>query len=227
MYIYIYICIYICTCIYVQVTITELYVDLSNETVRADLRHRWTSRRLVLKDKSFKKSIGADESLVSDVKGYLTRMSEFENESMTVAELLEWLRSRWQGVDTAERGEGKNTDHVAQLVFDPHRTVDETGQALLPMLHWFRSAYPYYHQRCLTCESDETTRLGTLRASCSEEVFAAGRTELYHCPKCLEYSRFARYNPYIYTYICVCAYIYIYIIYIYNTYMDIFEYLYM
>ena len=195
--------------------ISERYIDIGNEAVRADLRHRWTSRRLVLKDKSFKKSMAFDESLVGDVKGYLTRMSEFQNETMAAHELLEWLRAAWApssspssvqpGTDSipgsppgavAERqpADCGGLQEVAELRFQSHRTIDETGQALGSMLQWFRGAYPYYHQKCLACGSDDTTRCGTLRSSAAEEAFKAGRTEIYHCPDCSAFSRFARYN---------------------------------
>ena len=52
--------------------------------------------------------------------------------------------------------------------------------------------YPYYHQRCLACGSDDTLRLGSTMAS-EVEVLAgkAGRTELVHCAGC-GVSRFAR-----------------------------------
>ena len=168
-----------------------------------------------LKDKSFKKSMAFDESLVGDVKGYLTRMSEFQNETMAAHELLEWLRAAWApssspssvqpGTDSIpgsppgavaelQPADCGGLQEVAELRFQSHRTIDETGQALGSMLQWFRGAYPYYHQKCLACGSDDTTRCGTLRSSAAEEAFKAGRTEIYHCPDCSAFSRFARYN---------------------------------
>jgi peptide-N4-(N-acetyl-beta-glucosaminyl)asparagine amidase len=189
-----------------EVEITEFYVDLANETTRADLRHRWSAQRLVLKDKSLKKSMAADQSLVGDVKGYLTRMHEFQKEMMTHPELLDWLRTSWPdgsasasssapaGADTRAHETGDRVDRVAELTFAENRAINETGHVLGPMLQWFRSAYPYYHSKCLGCGNDDTVRLGTLRANSAEEEFAAARTEVYYCPKCLNYSRFPRYN---------------------------------
>lgn len=112
------------------VTVDELYVDLSNQTLRADLRDRWSARRLVLKDKSFKKSMASDESLVGDIKGYLTRMQEFDQEGMTGAELVDWLRASWCPPPPA--------DDVASLMFAPARTVNETGLVRFPLKHAVR-----------------------------------------------------------------------------------------
>jgi hypothetical protein len=181
--------------------ITEVYVDLSNQTLRADLRERWYARTLVLKDKSLKTSMAADQSLVGDVKGYLSRMYDFENELMTQSQLLDWLRASWlhTSLGDASRGGdpyGSRAGAVEELKFAGERGVNETGTALKPMLDWFRGAYPYYHQRCLRCGTDDTVRLGTMRANASEELAAAARTEIYYCnvPACRAYSRFPRYN---------------------------------
>ena len=123
-----------------EVEITEFYVDLANETTRADLRHRWSAQRLVLKDKSLKKSMAADQSLVGDVKGYLTRMHEFQKEMMTHHELLDWLRTSWPngsasassepaGADTRAH-ETEEVDRVAELSFAENRAINETGHVL-------------------------------------------------------------------------------------------------
>jgi len=182
--------------------VSELYVNLNDQSIREDLRHRWTARRLVLKDKSLKKSMASDQSLVGDVKGYLTRMDDFEKEACSGPHLLSWLRTSWPhaaaggaaGAGDAASDGVAASGGVAELMFTEDRGIEETGQALQPMLEWFRSAYPYYHQRCFACASDATTRLGTLRSNAAEEYFAAGRTEIYHCGGCGTFSRFARYN---------------------------------
>jgi hypothetical protein len=176
--------------------VDELYVDLGDPQTRADLRNRWSARKLVLKDKSFKKSMAADESLVGDIKGYLTRMHEFQNESMTAAELLEWLEASWLPTASPPPADAAAAPRasVAGLMFAQGRGINETGRVLGPMLHWFRVDYPYYHQRCLACGHADTTRLGTLRSAPHEEKFASGRTEVMHCPQCLAYSRFPRFN---------------------------------
>jgi hypothetical protein len=182
--------------------ITEMYVDLSNQTLRADLRERWSDRTLVLKDKSLKTSMAADQSLVGDVKGYLSRMYDFEQELMTQSQLLDWLRDSWlhtslgHASSGGEQPYGSRAGAMEDLKFAGERGVNETGTALKPMLDWFRGAYPYYHQRCLWCGTDDTVRLGTMRANASEELAAAARTEIYYCndPACRAYSRFPRYN---------------------------------
>ena len=182
-----------------RANITEVYVDLGNHTLRADLRERWSARTLVLKDKSLKKSMAADQSLVGDIKGYLSRMYDFEQELMTHEQLLDWLRSSWAyaslGIAAgADQSDAAGSRAIEDIKFVEGRGVNETGAALLPMLHWFRGAYPYYHQACLQCATGDTVRLGTMRSNASEELFAAARTEIYHCAACRVYSRFPRYN---------------------------------
>ena len=82
-------------------------------------------------------------------------------------------------------------------------------------LDWFRSVFPYYHDKCESCgasckedpnpnnstgadsetdEDDDFSFLGYVYPTPSERMGNATRTEIFRCRSCSSFTRFPRYN---------------------------------
>jgi len=82
-------------------------------------------------------------------------------------------------------------------------------------LDWFRSVFPYYHDKCESCgasckedpnpkdstgadieseEDDDFSFLGYVYPTPSERMGNASRTEIFRCRRCSSFTRFPRYN---------------------------------
>eukprot|EP00282_Hemiselmis_andersenii_P033194 CAMPEP_0169452028 /NCGR_PEP_ID=MMETSP1042-20121227/14009_1 /TAXON_ID=464988 /ORGANISM="Hemiselmis andersenii, Strain CCMP1180" /LENGTH=357 /DNA_ID=CAMNT_0009563973 /DNA_START=36 /DNA_END=1109 /DNA_ORIENTATION=+ len=161
--------------------VTERFVDLSVSSVRDELRTAWEAGRLLMKNKSYRSTLDNSPSMERDLAGYLKRRRQLDEEDLNAAALLQWIR------------ESYGEEETDKCMFDASRDTNETKEAMLPVLHWFRKQYPYYHQKCLSCGHDDTTSLGTVRAG--EEGLATTRSiENFHCPVCNHYTRFPRFS---------------------------------
>lgn len=164
-----------------EVEVTERHVDLSVTQVKVEMSGMWEQGRLALKNKSLRGVLDPSPSMRKELASNMRRRRDLdENEEMRGEKLIEWLRGEYGN---------EQSRHVA---YDASRNMTLTSQSLLPLLNWFRERYPYYRQRCMTCSSDETVELGTMRA-CGEEG-GASRVEYFFCPSCEKHTKFVRYN---------------------------------
>jgi hypothetical protein len=110
-------------------------------------------------------------------------------------------------------------DRIAQLQAGALQTRSHEQQLKLwkAFLEWFRSYFPYFYDRCESCqasmkedtdrnassepdsnadsdEPDHQTFVGYVYPRIDELVGKASRTELYQCHKCGHFTRFPRFN---------------------------------
>ena len=119
--------------------------------------------------------------------------------------LTSWLHSEY-GIDETDKLMYKNFSAMQR---------DDQLKALQHFLDWFRDKFPYYYDRCDSCNAsfrdDESsgdiignddneeekidgTFLGYMYPSSEEIESGASRVELYHCHKCHAFTRFPRFN---------------------------------
>jgi len=196
-----------------KVSLTTTDLEEQTPEIRQQWRQLWREERLLTDrtellavfpsdktEKGSNKRGGFADHLSLYVDRFLSILSD-EADSGGGAALLEWLQSSYSNASLLEL--------ESFQALSERRQLDE----LKTFLEWFRNQFPYFHDRCLHCgvsvkeenarRAEETTEnpkeddqsfVGFVFPNATERIGKASRTELYLCPSCGEFTRFARYN---------------------------------
>lgn len=108
-----------------SVELRQRMLNLQDSDVKEELRGRWNTGNLILKNKSLKDLI-EQKDMAKDLAAYMKRLKELDKDG-TADELLDWLR------------EAYGVEGTAVAMFDPLKTLNKTKLALKPLLEWFRN----------------------------------------------------------------------------------------
>eukprot|EP00904_Undaria_pinnatifida_P004953 jgi/Undpi1/1588/HiC_scaffold_11.g04978.m1 len=158
-------------------------VEVADEGVQQDLQALWEEGKLLSQERDATEVLrGREQNFSELLSSYTTRTKSNHWEEIPQGQLLEVMEQRYHPEVTSQCG------------FDPDRPAEEVLSSLKAMLQWFRKDFPYYYDRCHSCDNgDDNTFLGYISPTGEERASQAGRTEMYHCSSCGAVSRFARY----------------------------------
>jgi len=201
------------SCVYTS----EIGITLST---RDELRVLWKEERLLSERTELLAVYASDKNLFPMRKrgGFLDLLTMYADRLVGIMEdeldegdgwLLNWLRreyGEYEVTQLLERNLGGRSEMEQLMVFQH-------------LLNWFRAKFPYYYDRCSSCNSSlredknkhpndtrsttasitpsqfqNTTFLGYVHPTPVELTGHASRTEIYECHKCTALTRFPRYN---------------------------------
>lgn len=115
------------------------------------------------------------QQLTADLTTVLTLRKYLQNTELTIQE--------------------RNTNLYDLYKYESYRSREEHVDTVKQFSMWFKQQFPYYHDKCLTCDNRQENRfLGMIHPSNVEIIDSASRTESYLCAVCQSVSRFPRFQ---------------------------------